>query len=130
MYVLDTSTLIYFFKGLGRVAERLLNVPPSEVAVPTITVFELEVGIAKSAMPKKRRIQLDDFLTAVSVLPRGLREAKTAALIRADLEQAGTPIGPFDILIAGTVLAHQATLVTHNLKQFSKVTNLSTVDWY
>ena len=130
MYVLDTSTLIYFFKGLGHVAERMLNVPPSEVAIPTITVFELEVGIAKSAMPKKRRIQLDDFLTAVSVLPRGLREAKTAALIRADLEQAGTPIGPFDILIAGTALTHQATLVTHNLKEFSKVTNLSTVDWY
>jgi tRNA(fMet)-specific endonuclease VapC len=48
MYLLDTNTLIYYFKGKGKVAVRLLQVAPREVAVSTITVYELEVGLAKT----------------------------------------------------------------------------------
>src|SRR5271166_719593 len=62
MYLLDTNTLIYFFKGMGRVAERLLSTAPAETAVSAISVYELEVGIAKSDSPGKRRKQLEAFL--------------------------------------------------------------------
>ena len=60
-YVLDTNILIYFFKGLGHVSERLLSTPPSDIGLPAIVLFELEVGIRKSKSPKKRITQLNDF---------------------------------------------------------------------
>jgi len=58
------------------------------------------------------------------------KEAKVAAAIRAQLEKAGTPIDPFDILIGATALANQSTLVTHNIKEFSRIDKLSIEDWY
>lgn len=62
MYVLDTNTLIYFFRGDGRVAERLLATYPADIAVPAVVVYELETGIAKSSDSAKRRGQLDQLL--------------------------------------------------------------------
>ena len=61
MYVLDTNTLIYFFKGIGAVSKHLLAVPPKEISIPSIVLFELEVGIAKSTSVKKRLNQLQDL---------------------------------------------------------------------
>jgi len=130
MYVLDTNTLIYYFKGMGQVAERLLGHPPRDIAIPSIVLYELEVGLAKSTAPEKRRQQLETLIGLVSVLPLGAEEATSAANVRAALEAAGTPIGPMDTLIAGTTLAHQGTLVTHNTKEFSRVDGLQVVDWY
>lgn len=130
MYVLDTNTLIYFFKGTGHVAYHLLNLPPKDISIPAIVLFELEVGIAKSQSPAKRAAQLKSIVTMVNVLSFGPNEAKHAAQIRVQLEQNGNPIGPFDVLIAGTAVAHQAVLVTHNRNEFSRVKNLRLEDWY
>jgi len=130
MYILDTNTLIYFFKGMGRVAHRLLNTPPKEIGIPAIVLFELEVGIAKSQSPAKRTTQLENLVALVSILPFGSDEAKSAARIRVQLEQKGSPIGPFDILIAGTTLAHKAVLVTHNTNEFGRINGLMLEDWY
>lgn len=126
MYLLDTNTVIYFFKDMGHVASRLLNHPPDCIALPTI----LETGIAKSTQPEKRRAQLDELLHAIKILPFGLADAKAAAILRAALEKAGRPLGPMDNLIAGTALAHQATLITHNIEEFSRVPGLRWEDWY
>ncbi|MEG4541856.1 hypothetical protein [Microcoleus sp. Aus8_D4] len=52
------------------------------------------------------------------------------ATIRAQLEQQGTPIGPMDVLIVGTAVSLQGTLVTHNVKEFSRVSGLAIADWY
>ena len=57
-YLLDTNTLIYFFKGVGKVKNRLLSIPPSEIVLPAIVLFEMELGIAKSSSPRKRISQL------------------------------------------------------------------------
>jgi tRNA(fMet)-specific endonuclease VapC len=130
VYVLDTNTLIYFFKGIGGVADRLLSTPPSEVAVPAVVVFELELGIAKSSAPGRRRKQLDQLLSAITILPFGQSEARIAARVRARLEAAGTPIGPLDTLIAGTAVAANGILVTHNTAEFSRVEQLTVEDWY
>jgi tRNA(fMet)-specific endonuclease VapC len=130
MFALDTNTLIYFFKGEGRVAERLLASPPSSIAIPSVTVFEIETGIAKSADPQKRRRQLDELLDLVAILPFDRVAATTAARIRAELERGGAPIGPLDTLIAGTALANDATLVTHNTREFGRVPKLQVVDWF
>lgn len=130
MFVLDTNTLIYFFKGIGKVEKNLLSKSPKEIGIPAIVLFELEVGIGKSKSPRKRIRRLNDLISVVSVLPFGIKEAKSAAIIRVQLEKQGVPIGPLDILIGGTALARQAILVTHNIKEFGRIEKLQVEDWY
>ncbi|OWV28827.1 nucleotide-binding protein [Halomonas campaniensis] len=130
MYVLDTNTLIYFFKGMGSVADNLLSKKPADIGIPAIVLYELELGIAKSAAPKKRAMQLDKLIDTVQILGFSTPEAKASAQIRATLEKQGTPIGPYDTLIAGTALANQGTLVTHNTGEFERIKKLAVEDWY
>lgn len=129
MFVLDTNTVIYFFKGVGGIAERLLATPPQDVALPSIVVYQLELGVLKSGSAKRRE-QFTTFLDAVTILPLGRAEAETAAQVRGALEQRGLPIGPLDVLIAGTALARGATLVTRNLREFRRVEGLNLENWY
>ena len=130
MYVLDTNTLIYFFKGLGGVSNRVLAVPPKQISIPSIVLYELEVGIARSTSPKKRRKQLEDFTSLVKVLPFRTEEARSAASIRVDLEKKGRPIGPYDILIAAVAMTNQFILVTRNTAEFSRIKGLRLENWY
>jgi tRNA(fMet)-specific endonuclease VapC len=130
MFLLDTNTLIYFFKGQGKVAEHLLAVPPGEVAISSVSLYEIEVGIARSAQPAKLRKQFDTFLAVVSVFPFDRAAARVAARLRVDLERRGLPIGPLDNLIAGVAIAHRATLVTRNTREFSRLPGLALMDWY
>lgn len=130
MFALDTNSVIYFFKGMGRVAERLLATPPAEVGIPTVVVYELQVGLLKARRPKRRQRQLDEFLRWVKVIPFDTDEARESAELRVLLERAGTPIGPMDVLIAGTVKANGATLVTHNTTEFRRVKGLAIEDWF
>jgi tRNA(fMet)-specific endonuclease VapC len=130
MYVLDTNTLIYFFKGIGNVSNHLFDVPPKDIGIPSIVLFELEVGIAKSSSPQERQTQLKNFASIVSLLPFGFSEAGISASIRANLEQQGNSIGPYDVLIAGTAIANKGILVTHNTSEFSRIQGLRLVDWY
>ena len=130
MWLLDTNTLIYFFKGQGRVAEQLLAQPPGDVVIPTLVLYELHTGIAKSTQPQKRRQQLQDLCELVQLLPFDEACALAAAALRAKLEKAGQPIGPIDTLIAGSAMAYQHTLVTHNQNEFRRVRGLKLIDWY
>jgi tRNA(fMet)-specific endonuclease VapC len=130
MYALDTNTLSYFFKGQGQVAERLLSTPPAEVAIPSVVLFELEFGLARSRHVEERRKQLREFVAAAAILPFGVGEARAAAQVRSDLERQGGVIGPYDLLIAGTALSHGAILVTHNTREFGRVRGLAIEDWY
>ena len=115
---------------MGEVEENLFSQSPKDVFIPSIVIYELQVGIAKSNNPKKRERQLFTLLEQVNVIDFGEKEAKTSALIRADLERKGTPIGPMDILIAGCAKAHNLTLVTHNTKEFMRVEELVLGDWF
>jgi len=130
MYLLDTNTLIYFFKRQGNVSERLLNTTPSEIAISLLTVYEIEVGLAKSSDPLRRRNQFEEFLSVVKLIPFDQNEARISAQLRAILEKIGKPIGPIDTLIAGSALAHGATLITHNLSEFERVPGLAVEDWF
>ena len=130
MYVLDTNTLIYFFKGIGNVSSRLLAVSPRDIAIPTIVLYELEVGIEKTGASAKRRKQLRQIASVVNILPFGTEEARSSARIRVQLEKAGRPIGPHDILIAGTAVARRGTLVTHNREEFGRIKGLAVEDWF
>lgn len=130
MFVLDTNSFIYFFKGQGRVPERLLATAPSEIAMPAIVLHELEYGIATRSQSPQRRAQLNAILTIVRVIPFDSRAARAAAEIRADLRARGKPIGPFDMLIAGTALSRGAIVVTRNVNEFERVRGLRVENWF
>ena len=129
MYILDTNTLIYFFKGIGKVADNLLAVSPKDIGIPAVVLYELEYGIARSTSPRKRMKQLEELCALVEVLNFGSEEAKASAMIRAALEKKGTPIGHYDVMIAGTALGKQGILVTSNTKEFRRIPRLQLIDW-
>lgn len=130
MFLLDTNTLIYFFKGLGAVSDNLFRQSPKDIFIPSIVIYELEVGIAKSNNPKKRKQQLNLLLEQIQIIDFCEKEAKESAKIRATLEKIGTPIGPMDTLIAGCAIANDLILVTNNTKEFERVEWLRVVNWY
>jgi tRNA(fMet)-specific endonuclease VapC len=115
---------------MGNVAKTLLSKSPKDISIPSISLYELEVGIAKSNNPKKRKQQLELLTSRITVLPFAAKEAELAAMVRAELENLGTPIGPYDNLIAGIALSSNATLVTHNRKEFNRVKGLLLEDWF
>lgn len=129
-YALDTNTLIYFFKGMGNVAPKLLAKAPGDVLLPAVVLYELETGIAKSQAPAKRREQLNELLKVIQIIPFEVKAARIAADIRADLEHQGCMIGPLDNLIAASALASGAILVTRNTSEFCRISGLIVEDWF
>lgn len=130
MFVLDTNTVIDYFKGRGKVAERLLAVPPREIALPSIVAYEVWVGVLGSENAKRRQSQYEQFLSAIEVIPFDSTASRRAAELRHTLERRGASIGPLDTLIAGTALACGAALVTRNVKEFGRVAGLEVVNWH
>lgn len=130
MVLLDTNTLIYFFKQQGQVAAHLQSRPAREVFIPAVVLFELEYGVLRSTRPALQRAGIDLALKAYGVVDMDYASAKAAAWVKHVLEAAGTPIGPCDQLIAGTALANDMTLITRNTREFERVPGLRVEDWY
>ena len=132
MLVLDSNTISYYFHGDPQVVPRLQALPPAEVGVPAIVEYELRYGLLRmpSDAAAPRSAALTQLLRPMKLLPFDGECAAQAARIRVTLEAAGTPIGPHDTLIAATALRHQATLVTRNVREFSRVPGLQWVNWH
>ncbi len=130
MFLLDTNILVYLFNEKGRVFENMDKVPPEDIRIPIAAFYELHVGIEKSKAPKRQAQQLTQLMQTVAIAEFDQTAAVAAARVRAQLEKAGTPIGPIDTLIAGIAVSIGATLVTHNTGEFSRVVGLSLVDWF
>ena len=129
-YLLDTNTLIYYFKGLGNVKERLLVCQPSEIVLSSVVYYELQVGILKSTSPQKRIAQLAILKNQVSWVDFDEKSAEATAQIRVELERIGKPIGSYDVQIAGMAMANDLILVTHNTGEFGRVSDLKLEDWF
>lgn len=100
------------------------------LAMSVICLFELEHGIAKSKLSAESASRLQILLQMpVSILPFEHEDAKEAADIRVALARAGTPIGPYDVLIAAQARRRRATLVTANTREFARVLGLVLEDW-
>ena len=130
MYLLDTNTLIYFFKQQGHVAQHLQRTAACAIAVPSVVLFELEYGLLRSVRPQAQRQGVEMVRMAYRALDFDYACAKAAAQVKQTLAAQGTPVGPIDTLIAGTALAHGLTLVTHNTGEFARVPGLALADWY
>lgn len=132
-YLLDTNACIAVINGRPPgVQARLQKVISSgaQVTVSSIAIFELWYGVAKSTRQDFNRRRLDTFLSGpVTVLPFDDVDAASAGQVRAALEASGRPIGAYDLLMAGQALRHDLTLVTANIREFSRVKDLAWEDW-
>ena len=132
MLILDSNTISYYFRGDPQVVPRLQAVRPADIGVPAIVEYELRYGLlrmpAVAAAP--RLAALAQLLRPMQSLPFDSECAAQAARIRVELEAAGTPIGPHDTLIAATALRYQATMVTRNVREFSRVQGLQWLNWH
>ena len=133
MICLDTNAVIV---ALNERAPMLRSRIDAAVAageplgLPAIVLYELRYGAAKSANPARNARRIDDFLAGpLSVLPFDADDAREAGEIRAVLEAAGTPIGPYDVLIAAQARRRKALLVTANAREFARVPGLAWEDW-
>lgn len=132
MLVLDSNTISYYFRGDPQVVPRLQALRPADVGVPAIVEYELRYRLLRLPLgaAATRLAALAQLLRPMQLLPFDSECAAQAARIRVDLEAAGTPIGPHDTLIAATALRHQATLVTRNVREFSRVPGLQWLNWH
>jgi tRNA(fMet)-specific endonuclease VapC len=134
-YLLDTDACIKILREDGPHRKQLLKIDPDKIRVSIMTLYELEVGLAKAdlKMPKqtvvKKRARLENLLRYIEVIPFEKSEATESAKIRAELEAQGQPIGSMDYLIAATARLHGLTLVTGNLSEFQRVKKLKLTNW-
>ena len=133
MYLLDTNACIALIKGTppsvrSRFQKALAG--DAKVLVSSVVAFELWYGIAKSARPETNAQLVETFFAGpVSLLAFELEDAKAAGRVRASLEVIGKPVGAHDLLIAGQALRHELTLVTANVREFSRIKGLEWEDW-
>lgn len=129
-YLLDTSTCVESIRGKSAmVTARLRQCEPEDVFVSTITVAELEFGVVKSRSPSTNSEVLARMLATLNILPFDGSAATEYGRVRAELEQAGTPIGALDTLIAAHARALSLTLVTANESEFRRVNGLQVENW-
>ena len=130
MFFLDTNTCIYFIKGVyPSVRDQLLSYRPAEIRIPAPVRAELLYGARRSNQRGENERRIAAFLHPFATVSFDATAADHYADIRAKVEAQGTPIGPNDLIIAAIVRAHEGTLVTHNTREFSRVSGLSIVDW-
>lgn len=129
-YALDTNALSDAVLLRGRVSERLRAQTRNSLYVPAQCVYEVHYGLARHQVGAKRREAMLRLIALCTVLPFDAKSAEIAGALRADLERQGTPIGEMDGLIAATVMAHGAVLVSRNLREFARVPTLALEDWY
>lgn len=129
-YLLDTCVVSDFIKGDTNTLHQVKSTAPLEIAISTITIMEIEYGLALNLkLAKKIKPMISDFLGAIHILDFTRNDANQVALARALLKQQGNPIGSYDILLAGTALNNKLIMVTSNIKEFSKIPSLKIENW-
>ena len=129
LFMLDTNMASYIIRSADPVLRRnLVAVPAGRLVVSVLTEAELRFGVAKRGNPDNLVLAVGAFLSRVDVRPWTSRAAEIYGSLRAGLEQAGTPLGALDMLIAAHALAEEAILVTHD-RAFARIPALQLADW-
>lgn len=128
-YLLDTNAVIALLNApSGTVAEHARRHKPTDIGVSALVAHELYFGAFKSRR-KEHNLSLVDQLR-FEVIPFDQDDARQSGEIRAMLAAQGTPIGPYDVLIAGHAVARGLTLITSNTNEFERVPQLNVEDWH
>ncbi|NJL55000.1 type II toxin-antitoxin system VapC family toxin [bacterium] len=129
-YLLDTNTCIRYINGRApKIRERMLAISDSDITISTVTAGEMYVGSAKSQTPEQSRAKQEAFFIRFALVTFDMPAAYEFGRIRAHLEKAGTPIGPFDMQIAAVGVANGLIVVTHNVAEFERIPWLHIEDW-
>jgi tRNA(fMet)-specific endonuclease VapC len=99
------------------------------ICLSSVTVAELEYGIAKSMYPDRNRELLYGFLSPFDIIPFSELDAENFGYIRASLNKHGSPIGPYDLQIAAQCVTRNLHLITNNVKEFERVPRLTIENW-
>jgi tRNA(fMet)-specific endonuclease VapC len=126
-FLLDTNAVVAFLKGQEKLTTRMRSLQPSDIGLPSIVAHELFYGAFRSARQADNLSRVEALQFEVLDLDR--EDAFRAGQIRARLADLGTPIGPYDVLIAGQALARDLVLVTRNTPEFERVEGLKLEDW-
>ena len=133
MFCLDTNVIVFAINGrVPSVEQRLQQelAAGTTLLIPTIVLFELRYGIAKSVRREASTRVLDAFLAeGFEALLFDAEDAAEAGDIRAALESSGMPIGAYDVLIAAQARRRGAVLVTGNRREFERIPGLMVTDW-
>lgn len=130
MFLMDTNACIKILNNSSpALVLRLESHHPSQIRLSSVVKAELTYGARKSARPAHNLRVLQDFFAPFRSLSFDDACSEQYGSIRAELERAGAPIGPYHMMIAATAIAHGLTLVTHNVAEFSRVAGLKWDDW-
>ncbi|WP_298955461.1 type II toxin-antitoxin system VapC family toxin [uncultured Methylobacterium sp.] len=127
-YLLDTNAVSALMRNDVKLWARMRRTGPQDIGLSAIVSHELHYGAYKGVRTAHTLAQIDDLPFAI--LPFDAADARRSGEVRAALAAAaGTPIGPYDVLIAGQALARGLTLVSRNLREFERVPGLAVEDW-
>jgi len=130
MYLLDTNIISYWMRGDPTVISRIKEQAPSDLSLSAITLAEIWYGIEKSPVKKKeRRSKIEKISSVLGLYPFDEAAAGSYAVIRVQLEKKGVVISERDTQIAAIAVANRLTIVTHNVKEFRHIENLTFEDW-
>jgi tRNA(fMet)-specific endonuclease VapC len=129
-HLLDTNICICLIKKQPEsVVRQMQSKEIEQVGISTITLSELEYGVAKSQYTERNRVALLEFLTPFRILDFDQAAAHEYGHIRTFLEEKGQLIGPMDLLIAAHAIARNLVLVTNNEREFRRVPALKIENW-
>jgi len=128
-YMLDTDIAIYVIKNRPAAARMQFQRHQGQLCVSCVTVMELTYGAEKSAHPERNLLDIEGFIQRLDVLPYDAKAAFHTAQIRAELEKSGTPIGAYDLMIAGHARSSGLTVVTNNTREFQRVSGIRVENW-
>jgi tRNA(fMet)-specific endonuclease VapC len=129
-YLLDTNICIYLIKKkYPEILTKLLKVGFDKIGISTITLAELEFGVANSARSIEAQTALLEFILPFEVLDFGYNAATCYGRIRKELKDKGQPISDMDMLIAAIAMANELIVVTNNEKEFKRITGLKIENW-
>ena len=130
MYLLDTDICIYIIsKRSQNIIEKIKTLEPIDVKLSSISLSELEYGVSKSKYREKNREALIHFVSGFDIIYFDEKDAEVYGLIRADLENRGVTIGPYDMQIAAMAISRNLTLITNNTDEFQRVRDLKLENW-
>jgi tRNA(fMet)-specific endonuclease VapC len=128
-YLLDTNICIYAIKHRPAVVRDAFIRHQEQLCVSTVTVMELIYGAEKSSTPGKNLAVVESFLARLVVMDYDQRAAEHTGQVRAELQKHGTPIGPYDQMIAGHARSLGLVVVTNNEREFTRLPGIRMENW-
>ena len=128
-FMLDTNICIFTIKNKPQIVREAFNRHDGQLCISAVTLMELIYGAEKSATPEKNLAVIEGLAARLEVWPFDNEAAAHTGMIRSELAKAGTPIGPYDQMIAGHARSRGLIVVTNKLREFERVKGLRVEDW-